>query len=223
VSGRVAPADVFRARIASTQDDAWATKQRQGRESDAILSCPCCLETLCLDCQKCGCVAHAKRRRRRGCAHCSRLHAPGTRATKVSSGRCSCATAASTAQSGCAPSPRCVVRLFACAAAQRRRGSRGAAHTQGGAGGAAGRGAAAAGGAAAQAPGQQLPRGADADELFFSVHCGTCDTQARRLRLVQAPALHTRVGVADASGGAQVGVFDDEEVYHFFNVVATTA
>jgi hypothetical protein len=37
----------------------------------------------------------------------------------------------------------------------------------------------------------------DADELFYPVHCETCSTQ--------------------------VGVFDEEEVYHFFNVVATTA
>jgi hypothetical protein len=34
------------------KDAAWVTKQRQGRKSDAILSCPCCLTTLCIDCQQ---------------------------------------------------------------------------------------------------------------------------------------------------------------------------
>jgi E2F-associated phosphoprotein len=37
---------------ADDKDEAWATKQRQGRQSSAILSCPCCLATLCLDCQQ---------------------------------------------------------------------------------------------------------------------------------------------------------------------------
>jgi hypothetical protein len=34
------------------QDEEWVLKQRKGRETDAILSCPCCLETLCLECQR---------------------------------------------------------------------------------------------------------------------------------------------------------------------------
>ena len=39
--------------LTASQDEAWATVVRQGRQSAAILSCPCCLETLCLDCQQC--------------------------------------------------------------------------------------------------------------------------------------------------------------------------
>lgn len=50
----------FRSRRPSIQDEAFVSRQRGGRESDAILSCPCCLETLTLDCQRC-----AERRRRR--------------------------------------------------------------------------------------------------------------------------------------------------------------
>ena len=34
------------------QDEVWARKQRQGRKSDAILSCPNCMTTVCLDCQQ---------------------------------------------------------------------------------------------------------------------------------------------------------------------------
>ncbi|EFJ13520.1 hypothetical protein SELMODRAFT_122200, partial [Selaginella moellendorffii] len=34
------------------RDEKWATAQRQGRKSDAILSCPACFTTLCLDCQR---------------------------------------------------------------------------------------------------------------------------------------------------------------------------
>lgn len=34
------------------QDAKWVSQQRQGRKSDAILSCPCCLTTLCIDCQQ---------------------------------------------------------------------------------------------------------------------------------------------------------------------------
>eukprot|EP00245_Coleochaete_scutata_P011574 TRINITY_DN4316_c0_g1_i7.p1 TRINITY_DN4316_c0_g1~~TRINITY_DN4316_c0_g1_i7.p1 ORF type:complete len:184 (-),score=27.37 TRINITY_DN4316_c0_g1_i7:98-571(-) len=34
------------------KDEAWVEKQRRGHESDAILSCPACLTTLCLDCQR---------------------------------------------------------------------------------------------------------------------------------------------------------------------------
>lgn len=33
-------------------DATWVMKQRNGRQSDAILNCPGCLTTLCLDCQK---------------------------------------------------------------------------------------------------------------------------------------------------------------------------
>lgn len=34
------------------KDAAWVRRQRGGRESDAILSCPGCLTTVCLDCQQ---------------------------------------------------------------------------------------------------------------------------------------------------------------------------
>ena len=37
------------------EDERWVDKRRQGRQSDAILSCPGCLSTVCLDCQ-----AHAQ-------------------------------------------------------------------------------------------------------------------------------------------------------------------
>lgn len=37
---------------ADDQDQAWVTTQRQGRRSDAILSCPGCLTTVCIDCQR---------------------------------------------------------------------------------------------------------------------------------------------------------------------------
>ena len=37
------------------EDERWVGKRRQGRQSDAILSCPGCLSTVCLDCQ-----AHAQ-------------------------------------------------------------------------------------------------------------------------------------------------------------------
>ncbi len=37
---------------ADDKDQAWAEKQRQGRHSDAILSCPGCLTTVCIDCQR---------------------------------------------------------------------------------------------------------------------------------------------------------------------------
>jgi hypothetical protein len=35
------------------QNEEWALKQRQGRKSDAVLTCPACLTTLCIDCQRC--------------------------------------------------------------------------------------------------------------------------------------------------------------------------
>ena len=37
---------------ADEQDQAWMEKQRQGRRSDANLSCPGCLTTVCVDCQR---------------------------------------------------------------------------------------------------------------------------------------------------------------------------
>lgn len=37
---------------ADDKDQAWAEEQRQGRHSDAILSCPGCLTTVCIDCQR---------------------------------------------------------------------------------------------------------------------------------------------------------------------------
>ncbi|KAI3467904.1 hypothetical protein Pfo_024567 [Paulownia fortunei] len=33
-------------------DELWVQKQRRGRTSDAVLSCPACFTTLCLDCQR---------------------------------------------------------------------------------------------------------------------------------------------------------------------------
>ncbi|EPS57395.1 hypothetical protein M569_17422, partial [Genlisea aurea] len=35
-----------------SKDELWAEKQRRGRVSDAVLSCPACFTTLCLDCQR---------------------------------------------------------------------------------------------------------------------------------------------------------------------------
>ncbi len=35
-----------------TKDEAWVNRQRGGRRSDAILSCPGCLTTICVDCQQ---------------------------------------------------------------------------------------------------------------------------------------------------------------------------
>ncbi|KAF3775416.1 E2F-associated phosphoprotein [Nymphaea thermarum] len=34
------------------KDELWVQKKRSGRTSDAILSCPACFTTLCLDCQR---------------------------------------------------------------------------------------------------------------------------------------------------------------------------
>ncbi|KAJ8759300.1 hypothetical protein K2173_006820 [Erythroxylum novogranatense] len=34
------------------KDELWVHKQRKGRNSDAVLSCPACFTTLCLDCQR---------------------------------------------------------------------------------------------------------------------------------------------------------------------------
>lgn len=33
-------------------DERWVSRQRKGRTSDAVLSCPACFTTLCLDCQR---------------------------------------------------------------------------------------------------------------------------------------------------------------------------
>ena len=37
---------------ADDADEAWAVQQRSGRKSDAHLSCPSCLSTLTIDCQR---------------------------------------------------------------------------------------------------------------------------------------------------------------------------
>lgn len=37
---------------ADDADEAWAVQQRNGRKSDAHLSCPSCLSTLTIDCQR---------------------------------------------------------------------------------------------------------------------------------------------------------------------------
>jgi hypothetical protein len=37
---------------ADEKDLVWAHGKRRGRVSDAILSCPCCFTTLCIDCQR---------------------------------------------------------------------------------------------------------------------------------------------------------------------------
>jgi hypothetical protein len=37
---------------ADDKDDAWMHRQRQGRETDALLSCPGCFTTVCIDCQQ---------------------------------------------------------------------------------------------------------------------------------------------------------------------------
>lgn len=37
---------------ADDKDEQWMQQQRQGRQSDAILSCPGCLTTVCIDCQR---------------------------------------------------------------------------------------------------------------------------------------------------------------------------
>lgn len=34
------------------KDERWINKQRKGRSSDAVLSCPACFTTLCFDCQR---------------------------------------------------------------------------------------------------------------------------------------------------------------------------
>ncbi|KAH7366174.1 hypothetical protein KP509_18G066300 [Ceratopteris richardii] len=34
------------------RDQAWVERKRKGRKSDALLSCPACFTTLCIDCQR---------------------------------------------------------------------------------------------------------------------------------------------------------------------------
>ncbi|KAJ7233833.1 hypothetical protein O6H91_Y451400 [Diphasiastrum complanatum] len=34
------------------ENEVWANSQRQGRKSDAVLSCPACFTILCIDCQR---------------------------------------------------------------------------------------------------------------------------------------------------------------------------
>ncbi|KAJ1436342.1 E2F-associated phosphoprotein [Sesbania bispinosa] len=34
------------------KDEKWIHKKRQGRDTDAVLSCPACFTTLCLECQR---------------------------------------------------------------------------------------------------------------------------------------------------------------------------
>ncbi|EFJ44907.1 hypothetical protein VOLCADRAFT_64139 [Volvox carteri f. nagariensis] len=42
----------LRERSADEEDAVWADQQREGRVSDAVLSCPGCFTTLCIDCQR---------------------------------------------------------------------------------------------------------------------------------------------------------------------------
>lgn len=37
---------------ADDRDERWVAKQRKGHKSDAVLSCPLCFTTLCVDCQQ---------------------------------------------------------------------------------------------------------------------------------------------------------------------------
>ena len=76
---------------ADERDEQWLAKARQGRKSDAILSCPGCFTTVCIDCQQheryenqfrallvmnCRCVRGSQRRRLARClsaaARCAR-------------------------------------------------------------------------------------------------------------------------------------------------------
>ncbi|KAI3889716.1 hypothetical protein MKX03_007738 [Papaver bracteatum] len=34
------------------KDELWVQKERKGRDSDAVLTCPACFTTLCLECQR---------------------------------------------------------------------------------------------------------------------------------------------------------------------------
>lgn len=46
------PEAEFYDRDLDDKDEAWVARQRGGRRSDAILSCPGCLTTVCIDCQQ---------------------------------------------------------------------------------------------------------------------------------------------------------------------------
>ncbi|PNH01579.1 E2F-associated phosphoprotein [Tetrabaena socialis] len=39
-------------KMADEEDAAWVERRRGGRTSDAVLSCPGCFTTLCIDCQR---------------------------------------------------------------------------------------------------------------------------------------------------------------------------
>ena len=57
------------------QDEAWVAKKRHGRKSDAHLSCPSCLCTLTIDCQR-----HATQESqwaRHVCVQLQNRHQPG--------------------------------------------------------------------------------------------------------------------------------------------------
>lgn len=41
------------------KDEKWVEKKRHGRASDAVLSCPGCFTTLCLECQRYNGILHA--------------------------------------------------------------------------------------------------------------------------------------------------------------------
>eukprot|EP00873_Tetraselmis_striata_P045821 jgi/Tetstr1/466085/TSEL_010670.t1 len=133
---------------ADERDAVWADAARGGRPSDAILSCPACLTTLCLECQQ------------------HELYEGQFRAMFVRNCALGGPTAAAARPGG--------------ATAGAKRGLDG--QPGGAAGGASGR---TRGGA-----------GAGGDGLR-AVRCGTC--------------------------GAEVGVLDAEEVYHFFNVFPSAA
>lgn len=45
------PAD-FYDQDADDRDSVWIGKMRKGHKSDAILSCPLCFTTVCIDCQQ---------------------------------------------------------------------------------------------------------------------------------------------------------------------------
>ncbi|GIM06548.1 hypothetical protein Vretimale_10840, partial [Volvox reticuliferus] len=51
-SGMQQEPDPFYDEAADDEDAAWAERQREGRVSDAVLSCPGCFTTLCIDCQR---------------------------------------------------------------------------------------------------------------------------------------------------------------------------
>lgn len=50
--GQEAEPPEFYDEAADERDEQWLAKARQGRKSDAILSCPGCFTTVCIDCQQ---------------------------------------------------------------------------------------------------------------------------------------------------------------------------